>query len=144
MVAHDEGGVVHSSREDYSTAKKMCRTAEVLDKLEEQGKKLDIMFARVDRFLDSKIKRGDETDHTFKLMACYRMIDREIKEIENDDDDMLGVMLKLNMIKKLKETKIALAKKIADMESAGDKASVGSVEVESHDDNDVEDDSVCD
>jgi hypothetical protein len=71
-------------------------------------------------------------------------VDREIKEIENDDDDMLGVVLKLNMIKKLKETKKAIAKKIADMESVGDKASIGSEEVESHDDNDVEDNSVCD
>jgi hypothetical protein len=144
MVADDEDGVARSSREDYSAAKKKRRTTEVVNKLEEQGKKLDKMFARVDQFLDSKMKREDETDQTFKLMARYRTIDREIKEIENDDDDTLGVVLKLNMIKKLKETKRAIAKKIADMESVGDKESTGSEEVESHDDNDVEDNSVCD
>ncbi len=57
------------------------------------------MFERVSQFMDLKIKRGeDETDRTFKLLARYRSVDQEIKEMENDDDDTLGIKLKTKMI----------------------------------------------
>ena len=89
MVADDEVGVAHSLREDHSTAKKNHRTAEVLDKFEAQGKKLDTMFARVDQFLDLKVKTGDETDQTFKLMACSdRLI---VKEKKSEMMTMIGL-----------------------------------------------------
>jgi hypothetical protein len=66
MVEDDEVGVAHSLRDDHSTVKKNHRTAEVFDKFEKQGKKLDKMFPPVDQFLDSKMMIGDETDQTFK------------------------------------------------------------------------------
>ena len=53
-------------------------------------------------------------------------MDREIKEIKNDDNNTLGFVLKQNMIKKLKETKVALAKKIANMESPEEEKSISS------------------
>ncbi len=126
LTADDEGRVARSLREDNSSAKKKRRSDEVLEKLEEHSKKLETMFARVDQFLESKMKEGDDTDRTFKLMTRYRTVDREIKEIENDDDNTLGFVLKQNMIKKLKETKVALAKKIANMESPEDEKSISS------------------
>ena len=80
--AYDNGQIL---AKDDSMAKKKHRTEGVLEKLEARSKKLDVMFERVSQFMDLKIKRGeDETDRTFKLLACYRSVDREIKEIEND------------------------------------------------------------
>ena len=71
MTADDEGRVARSLREDNSSAKKKRRSDEVLEKLEEHSKKLETMFARVDQFLESKMKEGDDTDQTFKLMTRY-------------------------------------------------------------------------
>ncbi len=94
------------SAKNASMAQKKRRTEGVLEKLEAQSKKLDVMFERVSHFIDSKMKRGeDETDLTFKLLARYRSVDQEIKEMENDDDDTLGIELKTKMIQKLNQTK---------------------------------------
>lgn len=41
-----------------------------------------------------------KTYQTFKLLARYRSVDQEIKGIENDDNDTLGIELKTKMIQK--------------------------------------------
>ena len=62
------------------------------------------------------------------MLAWYRSVDLEIKEIENDDDDTLGIELKTKMIQKLNQTKKSLANKIANMELEKAESSFGDEE----------------
>ena len=84
-----------------------------MEELEKGRKKLQGLFEKADRLLESKIKPVEEEgDEVFHLMAKYDSVSKQINALEGDEDGTLGNELKMKLIQKLKATKVSIAEKI--------------------------------